>query len=104
MATSKRSASAKNKLIAEIVLVASLFFVSASIRGLYLSTLAAGPDELTYLSRAVVTLGDNWQWSKSFMTDQPPLLIYLLAIVIAAIGGSLETLRWVSVLAGSGTV
>jgi len=88
-------------MVAEIIIVSSLFLVSASIRGLNLSTLAAGPDELTYLSRAVVILGDNWQWPKAFMTDQPPLFIYVLAIVVGTIGASLETLRWVSVLAGS---
>src|SRR5712692_7808413 len=96
---SRRSMSRGNKMVAEIIIVSSLFLVSASIRGLNLSTLAAGPDELTYLSRAVVILGDNWQWPKAFMTDQPPLFIYVLAIVVGTIGGSLETLRWVSVLA-----
>ncbi len=89
---------------ADLSFVLAIFAVSFAIRVYDLGVLVAAPDELTYASRAVQILGANWAWLPKMMWDQPPLLSYLLALVTAAYGASLDGLRLVSVLAGSVSV
>ena len=84
--------------------VLAVFLVALGIRAYDLGALAAFPDELTYISRAVHILGLNGGWSPSDMWDQPPLFTYVLAAVIGTVGGNLDSLRLVSVFAGSVTV
>ena len=78
-----------------------LFFTALAIRGYSLSTLIAYPDEMIYGIRALHILGSNWAWLPQDMWDQPPLLIYLIAGVLAVFGGGLEAARWVSVISGA---
>jgi 4-amino-4-deoxy-L-arabinose transferase-like glycosyltransferase len=85
----------------ELLFLGALFAVSVAVRGASLSTLVAAPDELTYASRAFLILGAHWSWPPLTMWDQPPLFEYMLAVVTAIFGASLETLRWVSVIMGS---
>ena len=85
----------------ELSALAVLFAIGLAIRGYALSNLVASPDELTYGSRAISILGSSWSWPRYAMWDQPPLFEYLLAVVTATFGASLETLRWVSVTFGS---
>lgn len=85
----------------ELSFLCALFAVSVAIRGANLSVLVAAPDELTYASRAFFILGSQWRWPAFTMWDQPPLFEYMLALVTAIAGASLDTLRWVSVIMGS---
>ena len=89
---------------AEWVLLLAVFLAALGIRAYDLSVLAAFPDELTYISRAVHIIGLNGAWSRVDMWDQPPLFTYILAAVIGTVGGTLNSLRLVSVFAGSATV
>ncbi len=88
----------------EFAFLAALFVFAFVVRQHDLGVLVAAPDELTYASRAVQILGANWTWLPKMMWDQPPLLVYLLALVTAGFGASLDTLRLVSVVAGSASV
>ncbi|MDG6994421.1 MAG: glycosyltransferase family 39 protein [Nitrososphaerota archaeon] len=85
----------------EGILIALAFMIGFAIRGYNLSVLIAAPDELTYASRAIHILSANWSWQAPYMWDQPPLLTYLLAVMIAVSGASLDTMRLLSVFAGS---
>lgn len=87
----------------ELLFVGALFAAALAIRGSYLSQMAAYPDELTYAIRAVFILGNNWAVPPKFLLDQPPLFTYVLAAAMTITGGSLEALRWVSVVSGAGT-
>ncbi len=86
---------------AELAFVATIFVAAFAIRGYALGVLVPAPDELTYGSRAIQILASNWKWLPGMMWDQPPLQVYVLALVTAAVGASLDTLRLVSVLAGA---
>ncbi|MFI5420782.1 MAG: ArnT family glycosyltransferase [Nitrososphaerales archaeon] len=88
----------------ELIFVSALFFVCVAIRGFDLSALIAAPDEFTYGQRAIDIVAANWSWPITAMWDQPPLQIYLLAMIVAVSGATLDSLRWLSVIAGSITV
>lgn len=88
----------------EVGLLFAFFLVCVAIRAYHINILAIYPDELTYSSRAVQVLGGGWAWPKSSMYDQPPLLIYILAAVMAVGGSGMGTLRLVSVVAGAAAV
>jgi 4-amino-4-deoxy-L-arabinose transferase-like glycosyltransferase len=85
----------------EIAVVVGFFLAALVIRGFNLNVLVAFPDDLTYASRTYQVIGQNWTWPLSQMWDQPPLMVYLLAVVMTFFGGALNTLRWLSVVAGS---
>ncbi|MGI0090330.1 MAG: glycosyltransferase family 39 protein [Nitrososphaerales archaeon] len=88
-------------ILAEFALALGVFSVAFAIRGYDLSALIAAPDELTYATRGIGILAANWAWPRPYMFDQPPLFTYLLAAMIAAQGATLDTLRLLSVFAGS---
>ncbi len=88
----------------ELTFLAVIFAVSLVIREHDLSALVAFPDELTYVSRAIHIVGTNWRWPMADMWDQPPLFVYILALIVASVGGTLDSLRLVSVVCGSATV
>ncbi len=66
--------------------------------------LAVYPDELTYTVRSAEIIGSSWAWPVSQMWDQPPLFTYIMALVIAGFGGTLTSLRSISVIFGSLTI
>lgn len=88
-------------ILAELGLVLGFFFLAFAIRGYDLSVLIANPDEMTYATRGIGILAADWVWPRPYMFDQPPLFTYLLAVMIAARGASLETMRLLPVFAGS---
>ena len=88
----------------ELAAVAALFVIALVIRVYDLSALVAFPDDLTYASRTFQLIGQNWSWPVSQMWDQPPLMVYLLAIVYTLFGGALDTLRTLSAVFGSVSV
>jgi 4-amino-4-deoxy-L-arabinose transferase-like glycosyltransferase len=88
----------------ELTFLAGVFVISLVIRSYDLQSLVAYPDELTYVSRAIHIVGTHWEWPLPDMWDQPPLLEYILAVIIATVGGTLDSLRLVSVVSGSTTV
>ncbi len=88
----------------ELAFVLGVFVISLVIRWNDLSALAAYPDELTYVLRSIHIVGTNWTWPLSDMWDQPPLFTYVLAVIVASVGGTLDSLRLVSVVAGAVTV
>lgn len=85
----------------EISVVSALFVIAFAIRAYDLSALVAFPDDLTYASRTFQLVGHGWVWPASQMWDQPPLMVYLLSVVFVLFGGALDTLRMLSVAAGS---
>ena len=85
----------------EIAFALCLLIVGFAIRGYDLSVLIAAPDELTYASRSIHILAANWSWQAPYMWDQPPLLAYLLAVMMAVSGATLNSLRLLSVLCGA---
>ena len=85
----------------ELVAVLGLFVVALVTRAYHLSSLVAFPDDLTYSSRTYQLVGQGWVWPTSQMWDQPPLMVYLLAVTMTIFGGALDTLKMMSVLAGS---
>ncbi len=95
------SESGSHERLLEFLFLGAIFLISVAIRGSNLSILVAAPDELTYASRGIYILGTNWAWPTLAMWDQPPLFEYMLALVTAINGASLETIRWVSVIMGS---
>ena len=86
------------------LLVTTLVAVAFALRVINYTNIVAYPDEFTYLSRALSTLGFHWAWSRSFMFDQPPLFIYLLSVVTVVVNSQLDTIRMVSIVAGSLTI
>ncbi|MCL4519341.1 MAG: glycosyltransferase family 39 protein [Thaumarchaeota archaeon] len=84
--------------------VFGLFLIGLAIRSYGLSGLAAYPDELTYASRSIQIIAANWAWPPTQMWDQPPLFTYILALVTASFGASLDSLRMISVFFGSITI
>ena len=86
------------------LLVTTLVAVAFVLRVINYTNIVAYPDEFTYLSRALSTLGFHWAWSRSFMFDQPPLFIYLLSVVTVVVNSQLDTIRMVSIVAGSLTI
>ena len=85
----------------DYILVAVLFVLSIGLRLVNVSGVATYPDELTYWNRGILTISANWAWRDDFMSDQPPLFIYLVAIVVAAFDSSIEAIRNISVVSGS---
>jgi len=84
--------------------IATALVVSAlALRYVNYTSIVAYPDEFTYLYRALTTIGLNWSWSKQFMVDQPPIYMYSLSMVTSLWNGQLDTLRLLSVVAGSVT-
>jgi 4-amino-4-deoxy-L-arabinose transferase-like glycosyltransferase len=94
----------QRKTALELTAVAGLFLAAFVIRATDLSVLVAFPDDLTYASRTFQLVGENWVWPISQMWDQPPLMVYLLSVVFVLFGGALDTLRMLSVVAGSVSV
>ena len=94
----------QRRTILELALVATLFVAAFAIRAFNLGVLVAFPDDLTYASRTFQLVGMNWVWPISQMWDQPPLMVYLLSVVYIIFGVALDTLRMLSVLAGSVSV
>ena len=91
-------------ILAELGLVFGFFLLAFVIRAYNLSVLIANPDEMTYATRGIGILAADWVWPRPYMFDQPPLFTYLLAVMIAARGASLETMRLLPVFSGSLTV
>ncbi len=91
----------KRPTILELLAVFALFAAALVIRGFDFSALIAFPDDFTYASRTYQLVGQNWVWPTSQMWDQPPLMVYVLGVAFTLFGGALDTLRWVSVIAGS---
>lgn len=85
----------------ELAAVLGLFVVAIALRAYHISSLVAFPDDLTYSSRTYQLIGQGWVWPTSQMWDQPPLMVYLLGVTMTVFGGALDTLKLVSVLAGS---
>lgn len=88
----------------EAGMITALFAVGLAIRAIDLTKLAVYPDELTYTVRATQIIAANWAWPSTQMWDQPPLFTYIVAVVIAGFGGTLESLRSISVIFGASTI
>lgn len=85
----------------ELLVILFLFSLALAIRAFHLSVLVAFPDDLTYASRTYQLIGQGWVWPTSQMWDQPPLMVYVLGVAMTLFGGALDTLKMVSVVAGS---
>ena len=85
----------------ELLAILFLFSLALAIRPFHLSVLVAFPDDLTYASRTYQLIGQGWVWPTSQMWDQPPLMVYVLGVAMTLFGGALDTLKMVSVVAGS---
>lgn len=90
--------------LAEGGLVAALVATAFALRVMNYANIVAYPDEFTYLSRALATLGYHWDWSRSYMFDQPPLFMYMLSVITVFVNSQLDTVRLLSVVAGSLTI
>jgi len=91
-----------DKLDASIMFV--LFIIAFAVRVYNLSQTYINPDEIIYTRRAAITMGSDWNWRYEFMWDQPPMFIYILAVLMNLTDGSLSTLRLFSVLSGAVSV